>query len=146
MCLLLAPGRPADAAPVRSSAASDVYKGQGIFRHIVDVLMPKANVSADAIRLIEAKMSTHANYRQNYSSFSVEMEVDSAWQGTLPESGRMVLLIIEATGACHAHIPYGRVELPFRQGNLHQILFIALALASMKGWNLMSGKETDIRS
>jgi hypothetical protein len=67
-----------------------------VFRYFVEVLMPKANVLPDAIRLIEAKMSTHVDYRKNYLSFSVEVEVDSAWQGTLPESGRMALSIIEA--------------------------------------------------
>ena len=67
-----------------------------LLRHFVEVLMPKANVLPDVIRLIEAKMSTHVDYRKNYLSISVEVEVDSAWQGTLPESGRMALLIIEA--------------------------------------------------
>ena len=63
-----------------------------LLRHFVEVLMPKANVLPDVIRLIEAKMSTHVDYRKNYLSISVEVEVDSAWQGTLPESGRMASL------------------------------------------------------
>jgi hypothetical protein len=67
-----------------------------ILRHFLEVLMPKTNVSPDAIRLIEAKMSTHEDYRKNYLSISVEVEVDSAWQGTMPESGRMALSLIEA--------------------------------------------------
>ena len=68
----------------------------GVLRHMVEVMMPAANVPADCSRLIESKMSNNVEYRKNYASFSVDQEVDSAWQGTLPESGRMVLAIIEA--------------------------------------------------
>jgi hypothetical protein len=39
----------------------------------------------------------HAEYRSNYGAILGDVEVDSTWQGALPESMRIVLEIIEAS-------------------------------------------------
>ena len=81
--------------PGNSGMVSLAHLKLSLFRLFVEVLLPKAGMLPEATSLIEKKMYSHADYRNNYLSTSVEVEVDSAWQGTLPESGRMALTIIE---------------------------------------------------
>jgi hypothetical protein len=69
----------------------------GLLRHILDVLLPAASVEPDIIRLIGSKVHNHAEYRRNYGAILGDAEVDSTWQGALPESMRIVLEIIEAS-------------------------------------------------
>ena len=68
-----------------------------LLRHILEVLLPATSVEPDVVRLIGSKMSNHVEYRRNYGAISADVEVDSTWQGTLPESARIVLEIIEAS-------------------------------------------------
>ena len=69
----------------------------GLLRHILDVLLPAASVEPDIIRLIASKVHNHAEYRRSYGAILGDTEVDSTWQGALPESMRIVLEIIEAS-------------------------------------------------
>jgi hypothetical protein len=66
-------------------------------RNILEVLLPAASAEPDVFRLIGSKVHNHAEYRRNYGAILGDAEVDSTWQGALPESMRIVLEIIEAS-------------------------------------------------
>ena len=69
----------------------------GLLRHILDVLLPAASVEPGIVQLIRSKVPNHVEYRRNYGPILGDVEVDSTWQGALPESMRIVLEIIEAS-------------------------------------------------
>ena len=74
----------------------------GLLRHLVDSVFP-GTLSPDTILTIGSKLATFLDYRANHTPYSAEKVADTAWQGALPESGRLAVALLEDHTHTHTH-------------------------------------------